>query len=182
MKRALLPALMISLLLSGCGAAAEERIEARRDALAAAEEIRFTARIRANPGKNEAFDCVLDCAAEPGEVTVEVVEPAEIAGLRAKAAEDGASLEYEGVVLGLGGAAGGPLGAVPLLLRGLKSGHVIRAWEEDGGQVLAAELYADDDCELTLWFDADSLAPLNASISENGAEELRCEFENFSFH
>ena len=61
-------------------------------------------------------------------------------------------------------------------------GHVVRAWEEDGGKVLAAELYADDDYGLTLWFDAESLAPLNASLSENGAEEIRCEFENFSFH
>ncbi|MBR1497336.1 MAG: hypothetical protein IJ617_06905 [Oscillospiraceae bacterium] len=181
MKRALVPALMISLLLCACGGEeAEQQIERQRDALAAAEEISFTARVRADLG-DEVFLCVLDCEATAEGLTVEVVEPEEIAGIRARALDGNTELEYEGVVLGLGGEAGGPLGAVPLLLRALTEGHVIRAWEEDGGALVAAEIYADDDCALTLWFDGESLAPRCASVSEEDAEFLRCDFEEFRY-
>ena len=176
MKRALVPALMISLLLCACGGEeAEQRIERQRDALAAAEEISFTARVRADLG-DEVFLCVLDCSQTPEGLTVEVREPEEIAGIRAHAAGGETTLEYDGVIL-----AGGPLGAMPLLLRALTEGHVIRAWEEDGGALIAAEIYADDDYALTLWFDGESLAPRCASVSEEGAEFLRCDVERFDY-
>ena len=179
MKRAIAPALMISLLLCACGGGnAEQRIEQQRDALAAAEEIGFTARVRTDLG-DEVFLCALDCKATAEGLTVEVLEPEEIAGIRAHTSGGETELEYDGVILGLGGRAGGPLGAMPLLLRALTEGHVIRAWEEDGRALIAAEIYADDDYALTIWFDGASLAPRCASVSEDGAEFLRCDFEEF---
>ena len=180
-KRAILPVLMIAALLTGCGGAnAEERIEKQRDDLAAAQEISFTADVTAN-FENEVFQCTLRCTATPEEVVVEAVEPELIAGVRARMAAGEATLEYEGVILSIGGKAGGPLAAMPILFAALKSGHVIRAWAEQDGELYAAELYAHDDYALTMWFDAENLAPVHASLSEDGAEFLGCEIRDFHY-
>lgn len=184
MRRVVLPVLMISLLLCACGgAAAEEALEKQRDTLAAAEEITFTAELTANLG-DEVFACTLACVSTPEEVTAEVLEPALIAGVKASVRDGEATLRYEGMQLHLGDALGaGPISAVPLLFRALKTGHIIRAWTEkaEDGELLAAELYADDDYALTMWFDADALSPVHASISENGTELLRCEIKDFTY-
>ena len=183
-KRAILPALMITLLLSACGgAAAEETLEKQRDVLAAAEEICFTAEVTASAG-DEVFVCTLRCSSTPEEITAEVVEPESVAGVKASVKDGETTLRYEGVQLSVGDPdAMGPMGAVPLLFRALTAGHIIRAWTEkaEDGALLAAEVYADDDFALTLWFDADTLTPVHASLSEDGTEFLRCEFKDFSY-
>ena len=185
MKRAILPALMITLLLCACGnggAAAEEKLEARRDALAAAEEITFTADVTANLG-DEVFACTLACAATPEEVSAEVLAPEPVAGVRAVSRDGETTLRYEGVQLSVGAAGLGPMQAVPLLMRALKAGHVIRAWTEtaERGALIAAEIYADDNYALTVWFDSAALSPVHASLSEGGTELLRCEIRNFTY-
>lgn len=180
-KRAILPALMISALLAGCGGAdAETRIEERRDALADAEEITFTALVTADLG-DEVFKCTLLCGATPEALTVEVAAPEAVAGVRARMSAGETTLEYEGVILSVGGLEDGPLAAMPLLLAALKSGHVIRAWAEEDGGCFAAQLYADDEEELTVWFDAETLSPVAASLSREGAERIRCEIQEFQF-
>ena len=172
---------MIAALLTGCGGAnAEQRIEAQRDDLAAAAEISFTADVTANL-ENEVFRCTLNCTATPEELVIEAIEPELIAGVRARMAAGETALEYEGVRLSIGGAAGGPLAAMPILFTALKSGHVIRAWAEQDGELFAAELYADEDYELTVWFDAETLAPVHASLSQSGMERIGCQIRDFQF-
>ena len=86
-KRALLPVLMISLLLSACGtsaAEAERRLEAQRDALAAGT-MSFTAFITAQPPSGEVFACVLTCSATPEETVVTVQKPEAVSGISATA-------------------------------------------------------------------------------------------------
>ena len=180
MKRVVLPVLMITLLLSACGGAAlEEQVEARRDALGAAECIRFTAEVTSDLG-NEVFACTLACASTPERVTMEVLSPEIIAGVTASAAAGETALEYGSVQLAVGAAdAPGPFSALPLLCEALRTGHVIRVWREDG--LVAAEFYAGDDYGLTVWFTESGLVPVHAELygSADGRVLVRCEIRDF---
>ena len=187
MKRALLSALMITLLLAGCGgeAALEERLEARRDEYAAAETLSFTAEITANLG-NEIFPCTLACTAMEEETRVEVLEPSLVAGVTASLRAGETELRYEGLQLSFGAAdaaAGSPMAFAPLLTKALRSGHIIRAWRETGGEApprVAAEIYIDDTRQLTVWYDSGTLTPQAALLSSDGEEAVRCTLRDFT--
>lgn len=184
MRRFLTAALMISLLLTGCGEnAAERKIEQQRDALAAGSQLSFRADLTAAVG-DDVFCCTLDCAATADEVKIEVVSPELIAGITARLREGEAELEYDGVRLSFGTSALEglkPVSAIPLLCKALKAGHVIRAWTEktEDGALVAAEIYADENYGLTVWFDSGTLTPLHAELSRDGAVVVSCDFSNF---
>ena len=178
---------MIALLLTGCGdaAARERQLEERRDALAEAGRIAFTAQVTAHTGR-EVFSCVLDCEATAEEMGVTVREPAEIAGIRATVGAGGTQLEYEDVSLSAGSAdslGDGPLAAMPLLLEALRQGHILRVWQERDGETefTAAEVYVDEARKLTLWFLPEELTPVRASLRRDGAEYLVCRIQNFTW-
>ena len=188
MKRALLGALMITLLLAGCGggAALEEQLEARRDAYAAAETLSFTAEITADLG-NEVFPCTLACTATAEETRVEVIEPSIVAGVTASLRAGETELRYDGLQLSFGAAdaaAGSPMAFAPLLTKALRSGHIVRAWREreTGGDTprVAAEIYVDDARQLTVWYAADTLTPQAALLSSGGVEAVRCTLRDFT--
>ena len=83
MRRFLLPALMMTLLLTGCGGAApERRMEELKQNLSDADSISLTAEVTATL-EHEVFACTLDCTAKPDAVTVIVRAPESIAGIRA---------------------------------------------------------------------------------------------------
>ena len=67
---------MMTLLLAACGGTgrAEAKIEALRDAVAAAEEVAFTAAVRADVGGEE-FCCTLRCTGTAAGCTAEVLSP-----------------------------------------------------------------------------------------------------------
>lgn len=182
MKRVIiLPVLMITLLLTACGGgeAIEEQVEARRDALGNAERICFTAEVTSNLG-SEVFDCTLACTATPEQVTMEVLSPEIVAGVTATAAAGEMALEYGSVQLAVGGQdAPGPFSALSLLCEALRTGHVIRAWSEEG--LVAAEFYAGDDQGLTVWFDEGGLTPAHAEFrgGADGHVLVRCEIRDF---
>ena len=184
MKRVIAPVLMITLLLAACGGGAvlEERVEARRDALAAAERISFTAEVTADLG-SEVFESTLACTATPEGVTMEVISPELIAGVTATATAGAGetAMEYGSVQLLVGATdAPGPFSALPLLCEALRTGHVIRAWSEDG--LVAAEFYAGDERGLTVWFDESGLTPVHAEFysgSADGHVDVRCEIRDF---
>ena len=68
MRAILLPALMMTLLLSGCrGAAPERRMEELKETLNAAQSVTLTADVTANL-ENEVFSCTLRCTAQPDAV------------------------------------------------------------------------------------------------------------------
>ena len=182
MKRVVLPVLMILLLLTACGggAAMEEQVEARRDALGAAERICFTAEAATDLG-SEVFNCTLACTATPEQVAMEVLSPEIVAGVTATAAGAGeTALEYGSVQLIVGAPdAPGPFSALPQLCEALRTGHVIRAWSEDG--LVAAEFYAGDEQGLTVWFTEGELTPVSAEFhsSADGRALVRCEIRDF---
>ena len=187
MRRYLLPALMISLLLSGCGGAGAERMIAEQhQKFAEAEALSFTADVTANIG-DEVFDCTLACSFEQETVTVEVLAPESVAGVRARVADGSLALEYEGLSLGVGTAGLEditPVGAGPLLVQALRSGFLQRCWTERDGdrELLAAQVYVSDLAALTLWYDAETLTPTHGEFSQDGAVVLRCEIRDFTYN
>ena len=187
MRRYLLPALMISLLLSGCGGAgAERKIAEQNQRFAEAEALSFVADVTANVGE-EVFDCTLACAFAGEAVTVEVLAPESVAGVRARVADGSLSLEYEGLSLGVGTAGLDsitPVGAGPLLVQALRSGFLQRCWTERDGEreLLAAQLFVSDLAALTLWYDGETLTPVHGEFSRDGAVVLRCEIRDFTYN
>jgi len=182
----IVPALMISLLLTGCGGAAagaEQKIEKQRDTLASASLLSFTAEITASMG-DEVFACTLYCTATEEETAIEVAEPALIAGIRAHIREGETEVEYENVRLVVGGTGAPglhPVSAIPILCHALKTGHVIRGWTEraEESELLAAEIFADERYGLTLWFDSKTLTPVHAELSEDGKVIINCNITDF---
>ena len=176
---------MMLLLLTGCGGAGREelKIEALRDSLAAAEELGFTAAVRADVGGEE-FCCTLRCAGTAEGCTVEVTEPEILSGVTARMTPGGAQLDYGGLSLPLalsGAPELSPLAAAGLTADALRFGHVRRAWTERDGEerCLAAELYVTDAAELTLWFSGDPLTPRRAELSVLGTVRAVCEITDF---
>lgn len=180
----MLPVLMISLLLTGCGSAApEQKIEQQFSAYAAAEELSFTADITARLD-DEFFQCTLLCERSEDGTTVEVLAPELIAGVKAQIKDGEASVEYEDIILSVGTAGLDglqPVSAVPFLMDALKGGHVIRTWTEKDGDtpLLAAQIYAGDLADVTIWFDAGTLTPWHAELSQDGAVVISCEIREF---
>ena len=185
MRRWLLPALMMALLLTGCGQSAPERkIDGMRKTLAAAEEIAVTADVTANLGE-ERFSCTLRCLAAPDQTVVEVRAPESIAGIRAIVGGDGTKLEYAGLSLGVGGwePDAAPVTALPLLLRALRGGSTLRTWTEWEGErtLFVRELYVTEDTTLTVWLDGATLLPAHADFTRGGETMLRCEITEFTY-
>ena len=185
MRRWLLPALMITLLLTGCGGSKPERqLEEMRKNLAAAQEVTLTADVTALPD-DEAFSCTLTCTATPEQVTVEVKAPESIAGIRAAVGADGTRIEYDGLSLGLGGWTpdAAPVTALPLLLNALRTGSTLSAWTEWEGErtLFVREYYVTDDTTLCVWFDAKTSLPVHAQFLRGGRTLLRCEITQFTY-
>ncbi len=185
MRRWLIPALMITLLLSGCGNGAQERrLDELRRTLAAAQKAAVTADVTANLG-NERFSCTLACTVTADETAVELIAPETVAGIRAIVGRDAASIEYEGLSLGLGGWTPdtSPVTALPLLLNALRAGSVLRGWTEREGEqtLLVRDYYVTDDTTLTVWFDDGGLLPVRAEFVCGGETVLRCEILDFTY-
>ena len=185
MRRTFLPALMITLLLTGCGGAAPERkIEELRDTLTAAQEITLTADVTANM-ETEVFPCTLRCTATPEQTWVEVTAPETIAGIRALVDPDEMTSAYGDVSLGVGGAAAvpSPVTALPALLQALMEGSTLRSWtEREGDKTLyVREHHVTDDCTLTLWLDGAAMLPLYAEFRQGEKTAIRCEILEFAY-
>jgi len=186
MRRFLLPALMISLLLTGCGSlGAEGKLKDRRESLAEAGEISFTADVTANLG-SEVFDCTLNCTWTPEKLRLEVTAPESIAGIRTEFSDGKLSLGFGDVLLGVGTAEDGeitPVSAVPMLISALQSGFFRKVWRERDGEtaLLAADIYLSETGALTVWFAEDSLNPVHAEFSQEGSTVLKSTIRDFTY-
>ena len=184
MRRFLIPALMISLLLTGCGnGGAERKLRTQQEKAAGAAELSFTAEITAELSE-EVFSCTLACTADAEGVTAELLAPESLAGIRARVGNGETRLEYENLALSMGTAGLehiSPVSAAPLLAEALRSGFLRRCWTEKDGErtLIAAEIYVTDDAELSLWFDGETMAPVHGEFYQNGSMVLRCEIRDF---
>ena len=185
MRRWLLGALMITLLLTGCGSAAPERkLDELQKTLHAAQELSVTADVTANLGE-ERFSCTLRCVSTPEQTSVEVLSPETVAGIRAVVGAEGTKLEYDGLSLGVGGwePDASPVTALPLLLRAMRSGSTLRSWTEWEGErtLFVREAFVSDDTSAAVWFDAQTLQPVHAELTRGGETALRCEITEFTY-
>lgn len=186
MKKRILLALMTTLLvLSGCSSQDvwEERLEAKRQELGQCESISFTAAVTAELDA-EAFSCTLSCVSNSEGMTLEVLEPELVKGVKAHVGED-SRIEYDGVQLYIGDLTQSglsPVSAVALLIDSLKSGFVERMWQETYGEteLLVLQIYESDELTVKLWLDTESLEPLYGEVVSFDAAVMKLQITDFT--
>ena len=176
MRKAMLFAPMLMLLLTACGGGGEKvdpaaELQAQYAALASAT---MEADVVCHYG-DEVRTYTLLCAYTPGESTVTVLSPANLSGISATVADGKLHLSYEDVSLDAGGysaAAISPVAALPRLMAAAGSGYVTEQNEEPVGERnclrLACDLPDDEGVVYTTWFDRETLLPLRSEISMDG--------------
>lgn len=172
MRKAIVSALMMTLLLlPGCGereARLEKGFADLRQAVTVAQSICFQAELTADYGETVS-DYTLSASYDGQETTVEVLEPALIAGVKASAKRGETTVSYEGVQLGAGplDAEGlTPMSAIPVMLDAMANSYVELLWWE--GDTIAARLYVGENSVVTLWLDKETYAPVAGEIASEG--------------
>lgn len=186
--------LMMTLLLSGCGAGGggetpEEAALALRDTYQSLAGWAADVDITASVG-DKVFDFTLraDWRRE-GETVLAITAPELLAGITARIAQGETVLEYDGAGLSLGLLDGKGLtavSAVPWLMEQIDKGYMARCvWAGDGGTQLQITFRDPEGkpgtgTEYVLTFDRESRALLAAEVSVDGAEVLTAAFRNFT--
>ena len=170
------------LLLAGCGereARLEKGFDAFRESVAAASLVTVRGTLTADFGETtERY--VLDASYDGKQTTVEIVEPALIAGVKAASRWGETSVEYGGVLLGTGALDEdglSPVAAMPAIFAAMAGGYAELLWW-DGG-LIAARMYAGEDARCTVWLAADSLTPVHAEIASGGRTVISCDLTDW---
>ena len=175
MRKALLFAPMLMLLLTACGGGEEKDPAAELQAqYAAVESAVMEADITCHY-EDEVRTYTLLCDYTPAKGTVTVLSPTNLAGISATVADGTLSLSYEDISLDAGGysaAAISPVAALPKLMTAAASGYVTERSEETLGERpclrLACDLPDDEGTLYTTWYDQQTLLPLRSEISSDG--------------
>lgn len=183
-RRNLFALLLCFLILSGCTAGDEPAQQALdfRTGLMEAGGCSFTAAVRADFG-DRIYSFTLACQYSEEEAQLEVLEPENIAGVKAAVSDDGAQIEFEDIALDFGQLANGHVSAVaaPWLLARCWEGAYI-AWSgPDGGQERVTYLrgYNDEEVTVDTWF-LDGV-PTYAEVTCDGTRCLTAEITEFKF-
>ena len=176
-------ALMIPLLLlGGCGereARRENSFAEFRASVNGASFVTVRAALTADSGES-VEEYVLNASYDGNETTVEIVEPALIAGVKASARWGETEIEYGGVLLGAGALDEEgltPVAAMPAIFAAMTGGYVELLWWD--GDLLAARIYAGEDARCTVWLEAESLTPVHAEIAADGRTVISCELADW---
>ena len=174
MRKALLFAPMLMLLLTACGGEEKDpaaELQAQYANLAGAV---MEADVSCHyADEDRAYTLLCDYA--PERSTVTVLSPANLAGISATVENGTLTLSYEDISLDAGGysaAAISPVAALPKLMQAAASGYVTEKSEETVGERpclrLACDLPDDEGTVYTTWFDQETLLPLRSEISAEG--------------
>ena len=174
MRKALLFAPMLMLLLTACGGEEKDpaaELQAQYANLAGAV---MEAEVSCHyADEDRAYTLLCDYA--PERSTVTVLSPANLAGISATVENGTLTLSYEDISLDAGGysaAAISPVAALPKLMQAAASGYVTEKSEETVGERpclrLACDLPDDEGTVYTTWFDQETLLPLRSEISAEG--------------
>ncbi len=116
--------------------------------------------------------------------SVEVLEPATLAGIAVTIAPGGVTAEYDGASFEVGGA--DELGVQPVAavaeLKRLWSGATpaSRGSEKRGERDCALLVYQSGGSETRVWFDSADCSPVAAEFFVDGVRKLECEFVSFT--
>ena len=176
MRKALLFAPMLMLLLTACGGGGEKvdpaaQLQAQYAALASATmEADITCHY-----DDEVRTYTLLCAYTPEESTVTVLAPSNLSGISATVSDGKLQLSYADISLDAGSysaAAISPVAALPRLMTAAGSGYITEQSEETIDERtclrLACDLPDDESTLYTTWFDQETLLPLRSEISVDG--------------
>ncbi len=186
MKRFVVPALMImALLLGGCSKGGlEKSFEEERIKWTQAKALSFTAEIVAELG-DSSFECTLQCSREEEKIVLEVLQPENIAGIKAILNEDSAQIEYEGIILAVEDASMGeisPVSAAAKMMKALTQSTLTQIWTEKAQEreLIVAELYISEREYVRLWFLKENFSLIHAELVSDGQCVVKCDVESFT--
>ena len=196
MRKTMFCVLMMTLLLTGCGAGEEKSLSAEELALQlrakylAASGCEGTALVTADYGERVygfalEFTCLRD-----GNTELTVTAPEELEGLRAVIEQGKSRLEFQGVSLGTGDLTGEgltPLEYLPAVMKNIESGYMAQcSFETCEDRETLRILFRDPEkgeregLECVLWFDRMNFALLHAELSYRGDLVIRSDFVEFN--
>ena len=171
MKRTILFALMIPLLLTGCGARRDaENWKAFAGAVESSERISFHAEITAH-WEESSVSFGADIAREGGETRITLTAPETVSGISVHAKDGETTVEFDGVILSLDAGQSetlSPCGAPQRMLAALTQGAM------EYCAASSASFTAPDGESVTLWRD-ETGALTGAEIARNGQKVLTLE-------
>ena len=174
MRKALLFAPMLMLLLTACGGEEKEPAVMLQEQYAAVQSATMEADITCHYD-DEVRQYTLLCAYTPRSSTVTVLAPEDLAGISATVEEGTLTLSYEDISLDAGSysaAAISPVAALPKLMEAAATGYVTEQSqeivEEQTSLRLSCDLGDQAGTVYTTWFDEQSLLPLRSEISVDG--------------
>ncbi len=187
MRKALLFAPMLMLLLTACGGGGEKTDPAAdlQTQYAALSSATMEADVTCHYD-GEVRDYTLLCAYPPAESTVTVLSPANLSGISATVADGKLHLSYEDISLDAGSysaAAISPVAALPRLMAAAGSGYITEQSKETLAEReclrLACDLPDDEATVYTTWFDQETLLPLRSEIAVDGETVFEVAWNRF---
>lgn len=182
------PMIALCLLLCGCGE--QEPETDPRAPYQAMTGCEMTAVVTCDQSGLE-WSATLQCTYVPdGESTVEVLEPLELAGVRAVLREDGWALEYGALCLDAGALSDeaiSPATALVRMMSAMREGWLLEENAEEWNGVSCIRLALEQtgasggDIVTTLWLRQTDSTPMRGEISVDGEMILTAEFTDFVF-
>lgn len=185
------PMMTLLLLLSACGGKGESEAADLRDRYHDMAGCTMEAAVTCSQG-DRVWQTELRCEYVPdGEITVEVLSPETIVGVRAVL--DGATLtlEYEDLCLNAGTLSSqsvSPMACLPRLMSALRDGWLLEENEETWNDVSCRRLMVDQSgtqngkIVSTVWLRQEDGTPVRGEISVDGENILTAEFTSFTFY
>lgn len=174
MRKALLFAPMLMLLLAACGGGEKDLAADIQSQYAALASATMEADVTCHY-EDEVRDYTFLCAYAPESSTVTVLAPENLSGISATVADGTLTLSYDDISLDAGmysAASISPVAALPRLMEAAASGYITEQSTEDldGRKCLrlSCDLPGEEGTTYTTWFDEETLLPLHSEISADG--------------
>ena len=185
MKKVCLLALVLAVLLCGCGRGEEGAVREVQRRWSEAQKATAEAEVTCHfDGGSRSF--TVSVVWEPAGATTTILAPEEVAGISATVTGEELLLRYEGAALSAGvPMALSPAACVPYLLRSVAEGYLMDCGSEtiDGQACLRAafDTTAPDGDKIlcTVWLDGQSGAPYYTEFSTDGAVVLTIRMLSF---
>ena len=174
MRKVVLFALMLTLLLTGCGGKEKELALQLQEQYALVPAATLEADICCHYD-DEVREYTLRCAYTPEKSVITVLKPEQLSGITATLALGELKLSYDEISLDAGtysAAAISPVAALPKLMEAAAHGYITEESRETVGERkclrLSADLSDQPGTLYTTWFDEETMLPLCSEISVDG--------------